>query len=218
MKALFNRHKLFWLQKSLVISVLAGFLFLAAGIGATYYANSYATIRASNSVTDILLDNLPVVNVDFVFNEGALIFIAVLAIIALHEPRRLPFMLKSAALFLLVRSIFMTLTHLAPPPQQSYIDTSDIIRKISSGDDLFFSGHTGLPFLFALTFWNDKLLRYFFLLSTAIGGVSVLLGHLHYSIDVFSALFIAFGIFHAAKGMFSKNYSLLLDTKQPATG
>jgi hypothetical protein len=207
MRALFKKHKLFWLQKPLVFSALAGFLLLAAGLFATYYANLYTVIRASNSVTDILLDNLPVVNIDFVFNEGALIFVAVLVIIALHEPRRLPFMLKSVALFLFVRSVFMTLTHLAPPPQQSYID-ADIVSKISSGDDLFFSGHAGLPFLFALIFWEGKFLRYLFIALTVVGGTSVLLGHLHYSIDVFSALFIAFGIFNAAKKIFPKSYSL----------
>ena len=218
MRAFINRHKLFWLQKNLVFDVLVGFLFLAISIIATYYANIYTTARASNSVTDIFLDNLPVVNVNFLFNDGALIFIALLTIIAMQKPGRITFMLKSTALFLLVRSIFMTLTHIAPPIQQSYINPSDIIAKLSSGDDLFFSAHTGLPFLFTLEFWNHKFLKYIFAAITFIGGTSVLLGHLHYSIDVFSALFISFGIFYTAKTMFSKDYSLFLKEEDALIG
>ncbi len=208
MREILQKHKLLWPNKSFIWQVLFGLLLLAASLVATYYANIYTTIRASNAVTDIILDNLPVVNVDFVFNEGALIFICIVVIMLLHEPRRIPFVLKGAALFTLVRSLFMVLTHLAPPLAQSYIDPTEILHKLSSGDDLFFSAHTGLPFLFAIIFWKEKLPRYFFLLSTAIGGTSVLLGHLHYSIDVFSALFISFGIFHITKYIFPKDYLL----------
>lgn len=190
MSTFFERHKLLWSDKRFLVDVLLGFLLLAAGVSATYYANSYTAVHASNYVTDIILDNIPVVNVDFIYNEGALIFVAILVLVLLYEPKRIPFVLKSAAVFFLVRSFFVVLTHLAPPLQESYIDTTDFLHKLSSGDDLFFSAHTGLPFLLAIIFWNKKYLRYFYLLLTAIGGGSVLLGHLHYSIDVFSALFI----------------------------
>jgi hypothetical protein len=209
MNALFERHKLFWSDKRFLFDALLGFLLLAAGILATYYANFYTSIRASNSVTDIILDNIPVVNVDFVFNEGALVFVAFLIAVLLYEPRYIPFALKTISVFFIVRSFFMVLTHLAPPAKESYIDTSEFLHKLSSGDDLFFSAHTGLPFLIAFIFWNKKCLRYIFLTFTAIGGVSVLLGHLHYSIDVFSALFISFGVFAISKRLFYGNYLLL---------
>jgi len=38
--------------------------------------------------------------------------------------------------------------------------------------------------------------------------VAVLLGHIHYSIDVFSALFITYGIFVIAKKVFARDYLL----------
>lgn len=186
-----------------------GCALLAAGLLATYYANFYASLRASNSVTDIILDNLPVVSVNFVFSDGVPIFISVLALILLWEPRRTPFVLKSIAVFILVRSVFLMLTHIAPPPHESYVDTTDWLYRLSSGDDLFFSAHTGLPFLLSLIFWDEKNVRYFFFLATAIGASVVLLGHLHYSIDVFSAFFIAFGIFHFCKKAFPADYRLL---------
>ncbi len=189
--------------------MLTGFVFLAFGLGATFFANTYTTERASNSVTDIILDNIPTVNVGFLFSDGVTIFLIVVGCILLYEPRRIPFVLKSSALFVLVRSGFMILTHLAPPLHGSYVDPQDLLYKISSGDDLFFSAHTGLPFLFALIFWEEKYFRYFFLFSSAIGATIVLLGHLHYSIDVFSALFISFGIFHIAKRFFPADHRLV---------
>jgi hypothetical protein len=208
MSKLVEKHRLLWSQKSFLLGVALGLALLVLGTVATYYANSYTTTHASNYVTDIILDNIPVVKIDFVFSEGATIFVIFLIALAALEPRRIPFMLKSIAIFMITRSIFMTLTHLAPPPYQSYIDPTDLIRKISSGDDLFFSGHTGMPFLLALSFWDNKWLRYIFIAMTVIGGAAVLLGHLHYSIDVFSALFITYGIFVIAKKIFARDYLL----------
>lgn len=209
MKELLAKHKVFWTKSHLLIEVALGMVFLVIGISATYYANIYTTIHASNVVTDIILDNIPVVNVDFIFTEGAAIFIAVLALIVLYEPRQIPFVLKSAALFSLIRAIFMILTHIAPPISHSYLDPSDLLYKFSSGDDLFFSAHAGFPFMFAFVFWEKPWLRYLFFAFSAIGAGAVLLGHLHYSIDVFSAFFIAFGIFCIAKEIFKKDYELL---------
>jgi len=209
MRKIIDRHKSLWAQRSFILQVGAGVLLLVFGIFATYFANIYTTIRASNAVTDLILDNVPVVNVNFVFTDGAMLFVLFLAAVVLYEPKRIPFTVKSVALFIIIRSAFVTLTHLAPPLGRSYIDPTDILYRVSSGDDLFFSGHTGLPFLIAIILWQHKPLRYAFLALTLISGTSVLLGHLHYSIDVFSALFITYGIFHISRWLFPEDYALL---------
>lgn len=207
MKNIISKHKSFWTKWHLFIEVIIGFLMLIISLIVTFYANKYTASRASNSVTDLLLDNLPVVNMNFIFNEGAVIFITILSAIVLYEPTRISFTVKSIALFLFIRSVFMTLTHLGAPIGMLRIDNGDYIYKMSSGNDLFFSAHTGLPFLLAIIFWNNKYLRSFFLFSTVVGAVSVILGHLHYSIDVASALFIAFGVFHIAKYIFHRDFT-----------
>ena len=205
---MWQKHKAFWLQKSFLASVGIGLVLLVGSLFANYYANSYISTHASNYVTDLFLDNLPVVDVHLIFSEGAALFFIVLIAILLFEPKYIPFALKSIAMFILVRSFFLILTHTAPPPNEIYINPTDFIARLSSGDDLFFSGHTGLPFLMAFVFWEQKTLKYFFIFCTAVGAVAVLLGHLHYSIDVFSALFISFGIFHICKNLFPKDYRL----------
>jgi divalent metal cation (Fe/Co/Zn/Cd) transporter len=212
MKNILAKHYPLWSQKSFLVGVIIGLIFLALSLFINYWANFYVTEHISNSVTDILLDNLPTVNVDIVFSEGAMIFLLLMILTLLYEPKCIPFTLKAIALFILIRSIFMILTHLAPPLHGSYVDAGDIIYKLSSGDDLFFSAHTGLPFMLALTFWGKKYLRYFFLICSVIGAASVILGHLHYSIDVFSAFFIAYGIFHLAREFFKKDYKLLVES------
>lgn len=206
---IFKKHKECWLQKGFRLSLIFGIVFILVSFVANNYAQNFAASHVNNSESDILLDNLPVMDVHLIYSEGALLFLIVLLIILLNAPKYIPFILKASAIFIIFRSFFMILTHIAPPAAQIYIDPTDYIQRLSHGDDLFFSGHTGFPFLLAIVFWHKKYFKWLFLISTVIGGAAVILGHLHYSIDVFSALFISFGVFHIAKYFFPKDYALL---------
>jgi hypothetical protein len=195
-------HKFFYIQLAI------GVLFLSLSLFFNYYAQAFTATHASNSVTDIILDHLPAKNVDDVFLEGMLIFIAFVTLLALHKPSRIPFILKASALFIFTRAIFITLTHLAPPAHMTTVHSVSFLERLisGSGDDLFFSAHTGFPYLMALIFWETKYLRWLFLATSIFFAGAVLLGHLHYSIDVFSAFFITYGIFNIAKRWFKKDY------------
>lgn len=210
---MWQRHRAFWQQKLFVYNMIYGVVYLVVAFFVNHFANTYTAAHASNTVTDFFLDHLPVVDTHLIFSEGALIFVLFLVAVLLYEPKYIPFTLKSIAVFVLIRSFFLVLTHLAPPAGEIYIDPTDYVSRLSSGNDLFFSAHTGLPFLLAFIFWNQKYLRYFFFFSSAVGGIAMLLGHLHYSIDVFSALFISFGIFHICKHIFSKDYNLIFQNR-----
>ncbi len=202
-----QKHKKHWLNRAFLFSALSGFLLLSLGLLLNYGTTVYASHAASNAVTDVFLDNLPVVNVDFVFVDGAILFWIFAIAILVYEPRRIPFIIKSIALFIIVRSFFVGLTHIGASPQQIPMDLSNWIEKITfGGGDLFFSGHTGLPFLLALIFWKNRILRIIFLLSSVMFGAITLLGHIHYSIDVFAAFFITYTIFHLAQKLFAKDY------------
>lgn len=210
MEQLIQKHKFHWSQRTFAVSVILGFCLLVVSLVVNYNASVYATANASNAVTDIILDRLPVWNVDFVFIDGALFFILFMASLLAYKPQYIPFVLKSTALFIIIRSVFIMLTHIGPVSQASPLIINNFNRFFIFGGDLFFSGHTGLPYLMALIFWDRKILRNIFLSVSVLAATTVLLGHLHYSIDVFAAFFITYAIFHIAERLFYRDYEYSL--------
>ena len=210
LKDIAKKYKECYRDRKLFLSILFGFLFFAFSLMISQEATEFATQKAGSSVQDLILSNIRVFNVDFIVNEGAMIFCLFMLAIVIFEPKRAPFILKSSAFFVLVRSVAITLTHIGQFPQRSYIDQAAIFGPLNMGADLFFSGHAGLPFLMALIFWEHKLIRTICLTASAVFAVSVLLGHLHYSIDVFAAYFITYSIFVISQKFFFKDYQVLM--------
>ena len=184
----------FFANKQLLRSSLIALFMLIGSFFVNFYAGSYATEKWTISVTDIVLSNTRAYDVDALFIGGIIAFFLFILVRCIRYPSQMPYILKSLALFILIRSVFVTLTHLGPFPDSIFIINTGIIGKINFWADLFFSGHTGMPFLMALIFWEKKLLRYFFILAAIAFGIIVLLGHLHYSIDVLAAFFITYSI------------------------
>lgn len=208
MNQLKNKYKLYFKRRDFLTSLAVGMFLIVGSFFVNYYAGTYATEKASNSVTDIILSNTRVYNLDEIFIYGPIFLWAVVAFFCLKEPQRIPFVLKSLALFIVIRSVFISITHIGPfPDQMSYVvNVPHWLQNVMFGGDLFFSAHTGAPFLMALVFWKNTNLRLFFLFASVCFGVVVLLAHLHYSIDVLSAFFITYTIFQIAKYFFKKDY------------
>jgi len=205
----FNKHRNIWKDRRFVLSVIIAVVSLLLAFVVNYYAGLFASRSVSSPVTDIILDNIRVWDVTFFFIDGAIIFWAFIAIILIIEPKRIPFIIKSLALFTVIRSGFIILTHLAPFSPHLILPTDNPIDIFTFGGDLFFSAHTGGPFLMALILWDSKYIRYICLISSVVFGVVVLLGHLHYSIDVFAAFFITYSIYHMATYLFKKDFALV---------
>lgn len=197
-------------QRTLVLS----FILFVASMALNFYAISFATTYASNSVSDIILSNTPAFDVDGFFVYGTLVVAAVGIFIVLTHPKYLPFSLYAIALFWIIRSAFVMMTHIAPFEASYATDFGPAIANAFFGKDQFFSAHTGMPLVGALAFWHRPLYRNFFLLSSLYFAVVVLLGHLHYTIDVFSAFFITYGIFEIAKWLWPKEWGLFLAEEQ----
>ncbi len=213
-----EHYKYHFTNKSFLISFFTGFFLLGGSLFTQFMASNYATRTASDSVTDIVLSNIRVYEVDGIFVWGAVVLLIMGVFVCVRRINYMPFAMKSVALFTFTRSIFVTLTHISPFPTRVLI-SSDFFRDtmfngIFNGNDLFFSGHTGLPFLLALIFWENKKLRFLFLGFSVLFAVVVLLGHLHYSIDVFAAYFITYTIFHICKFLFKKDWQLFLQNKE----
>lgn len=201
-------YKQYFKNKSFLASCILSVMMLLASFAVNFYAGSYATEYASNAVTDVVLNNIPVFDVDGLFIYGTILFWIFVTIYCLLHPQRIPFTFKTISLFVLIRSVFVSLTHIGPFPTQIEI-SSNIVSKFSFGGDLFFSGHTGLPFLLALIFWDTKYLRVLFIASSILFGIVVLLGHLHYSIDVLAAFFITASIYRLAEIFFKNDLRIL---------
>ena len=199
-----SEYKLLLSNKQFLGSVLVAAIFLTISLFINYYAATYATENISSSVTDIVLSNTRVYNLDEAFVYGSLLFFLMSVFACLNKPKSISFVVKSVSIFYVIRSVFISLTHLGPFPSQLIIN-SNILNKITFGGDLFFSGHTGLPFLLALIFWKDKIIRNIFLFFSLSFAIVVLLAHLHYSIDVLSAWFITYSIYHINLFIFRKD-------------
>lgn len=195
-------------------SVLLSVGLVLVSLAVNYYAGTYATQQVSNPVTDIVLSNTRTYDLDGVFVYGIFGLVFFIIVLCMEKPQRIPYAAKSAALFVLIRSFFITLTHIAPYPTRVILDPGSYINDFSFGGDLFFSGHTGLPFLMAFIFWDDLWLRIFFIAASIFFGAVVLLAHLHYSIDVAAAFFITYSIYRLTEIFFKKDQELFKNGKE----
>lgn len=210
----FAEHYYFWTPRNKK-SLYVGVLLLAMAMLIQAYAGQYSYHKAISAAAaeDTLLDILPAVNLGWLIVQGSLISILIAMFLLVRYPYHFLFGLKVTALFIVVRAVFMTLTQIGIYPEGVDFKLSvgsGIYNFFNFPGNFFFSGHTGLPFLMALVFWHERPLRAFFLCLSLVFGVSVLLARVHYSIDVFAAPFIAYGIFKIAQWLFNGDYLILL--------
>jgi hypothetical protein len=110
------------------------------------------------------------------------------------RPALLLFALQAYSVMILFRMIVMYVTPFDAPV--NLISLNDpFVQLFGSGEvltkDLFFSGHTATLFLlFLIT--DKKYLKNIFLICTISLGISVLLQHVHYTVDVIAAPFFAY--------------------------
>ena len=77
-------------NRQFVVSFVVSFTILLASVFVSFYASMYADAKASNYVTDIILSNTKVYDVDWAFIYGILFFWIIAGLILLNEPKRLP--------------------------------------------------------------------------------------------------------------------------------
>ncbi len=204
--------KIYFSDRSFLFSFFGGIFLVAVSLVTQFFVSGYVNSLPSVPVTDLILSNLGPYDVGGVFVYGSVLILFIGIFVGLRRPNCIPFTLKSIALFTLIRSVFVTLTHISMFPTHVVIDSpffnQGVFNGIFTGNDLFFSGHTGLPFLLALMYWQHRNERTTFLGFSILFAIVVLLGHIHYSIDVLSAYFITFSIFQICKFLFKKDWAL----------
>ncbi len=214
LNTIYTAHEDFWTKHDIFL-LLTSFGWFVFAIIIQHFAYNYIDGRVVGThVGDLILDHLPAVNLDFFIVQGALLSTFLVIYLFATKPRYLPFALKSLALFIIIRSFFISLTHLGINLHQITLNTNSVGFSVydflyNAKNDFFFSGHVGAAFLLGMIFWKEKIWASVFFISAVIFGMSMLLAHMHYSIDVFAAPFIVYSIFTITKNIFKSDYSLI---------
>ena len=146
--------------------------------------------------------------IDLTWLTFALIYLSLIifVITTFNKPDKLLIAFQAYGLMLIFRTIAMYLTPFEAP-ERILLLNDPFVQFFAKGDiltkDLFFSGHTGTLFLVFLLAEN-KTLKTIFLILTILVGSAVLLQHVHYSVDVFVAPFVAFGAYKIIEKIHSK--------------
>jgi hypothetical protein len=184
--------------------IIVAFILLIAAVYLDYLSGSYTSKIQGYHVQDIILDHFGPINLKPFFVWGYIIILSVFFFYpVLFKPKKMHRAIVMFSLLIFIRSLFVCLTHLVTPPDAITADFPWILSNLRFKNDLFFSAHTSVPFLGFLIFKN-KALKYFMLISSFIMAATVLLMHQHYSIDVFSAFFITYGVYKIGARIFNE--------------
>jgi len=189
--------------------ILLSLIIVAAATFLDYYSGVYVSTKTKVAyVPDLILDHVGPIDIGFFYVYGylTLCFALFLYPFVLHI-RTLHVVVSQFSFLVMLRGVFVLLTHLQTPPDGIVADFPWIFKGISFQNDMFFSGHTAIPFLGFLLFPGK--IRYFFLGGSICMGTIVLLMHLHYSIDVFSAFFITYCCYRIGNVLLEKTEPLI---------
>lgn len=154
-------------------------------------------LRPGYQINDLILNLLPPHNFSAPIFILEYVTLLLVVIFLLPYPDRFVKGLQMAAIVLLARTMSVYCFALEPPkdmivlydPLASFfLHTKDIIVT----KDLFFSGHISILALVCLVATN-KYIKGWSIIATVLVAAMLLCQHVHYSLDVFCAPFVAFG-------------------------
>jgi hypothetical protein len=173
-------------------SVVAG---MALNIASQTYLHNYMSEgKTLPMLSDLILDNLPVIDLSLVYDIVCLIPIFSVFVYIFHKKdfNRVPFILLMIGIFYIVRGVFIVLTPFGNPPL--FIGSDPLFNGFSKYElGVYPSGHAGNVFMLFLLV-NDSLYKKLILACLFIVIISLFLSHGHYSIDIFSGIFFAYAI------------------------
>ena len=176
-----------------------GLFALLAGAGLnfaseTYLHNYMIEGKSLPMLSDLILDNLPYMDISFIYDIFCIFPVMLLLIYIVHrkEYDRLPLFLLMIGIFYIVRGIFIVLTPFGNPPL--FNGTDSIFKGFSKFElGVYPSGHTGNVFMIFLLI-KDKFYKRLVLFCLVVIIAALFLARSHYSIDVLSGLFFSYAI------------------------
>lgn len=215
MKKLLYQYKHLFKDKKYKKAFFVGFILLVFAGLINLVLISYIENVQGTYVSDLILDSIPTFSLFWARTIGMAFIVMLALLLAIYNPKYWPVTLKSFGLMYIIRPIFASLTHLKFHPEKIPIPNDYFFmgNLLSAGNDLFFSGHVAFPFMVSLIFWDNKKVRYSFILLSFSSGLVSLFAKTHYSIDIFAAPFIAYGIFKMAERLFQKDLNYIKNIK-----
>jgi hypothetical protein len=190
-------HPFFILFKSRYIYL--GLLALISGMGLnvvsqTYLHNYVSQGKTLPMLSDLILDNLPVIDLSLVYDIVALIPIILTFVYVIHKKdyNRIPLFLLLVGIFYIVRGIFIVLTPFGNPPM--FNGSDPLFHGFANYEfGVYPSGHAGVVFLLLLLV-KDIVYKWIFGICLIIVICALFLSHGHYSIDILSGIFFSYAI------------------------
>ena len=190
-------HPLISLFKSryFYLSLLSLLVGMGLNIASQTYLHNYISQgKTLPMLSDLILDNLPVINVALIYDIVALIPIILAFVYMIHKKdyNRIPLFLLLIGTFYIVRGIFIVLTPFGNPP---LFNGSDPLFHGFANYELgvYPSGHAGVVFLLMLLV-RDKVYKWIIGICLIIVILALFLAHGHYSIDILSGIFFSYAI------------------------
>lgn len=198
LKTLF-KSIIFW--TSLVILIF--------GISLNQLSAMYLQNKYGNSLPilhDLILDSLPMISIAWVYDLSIILAMVTFFVFVLHKDyKKIPYFLFIFGLMNIIRGIFIILTPFGCP--NGYELGLFSLTAFKAG--LYPSGHTGTAFLaFLLSYGKYKKIIFGFVLLIV---VTLLLGHGHYSIDIFSAILFAYALYSYSEKYCLRSFTLKIN-------
>ncbi|MBX7151825.1 sphingomyelin synthase family protein [bacterium] len=186
-----------WKDPKFLAELILSFVAMVISLNIFSHFLDWVELRGGAPLDDPILAALSPQDVTwytFVFIYGAIItaFVA-----CLFRPKHMAIAFQTYTIMVFIRMIAMYLTPLEAP-RAIIILADPFVEFFGTGKpltrDLFFSGHTATMFILFLTAAQKKV-RIALFVGTIVVGSLVILQHVHYSIDVFAALFFSYGAY-----------------------
>jgi membrane-associated phospholipid phosphatase len=187
-----------------------GLAILLIGVIGNYLSDGYlnkclCSGEIPPTLSDLILDNIPYLNVSFLYDWLAFVSVIFFAfyVFLYKEYENLPYYFLVLGLFEILRATFVVLTPFGHPT--NFAGSTSIFHGFTRYDlGLYPSGHTGLNFMYLfLSKGFPKLI----LLILSLGIVfSLFLSRGHYSIDILSGIIFAYAVYSLGERHLKKRF------------
>ncbi len=176
-----------------------GLFALIGGIQLNFYSQTYLHNYMIEGKTlpvlsDLILDNLPYWDIDYLYDIFSLASFFIFIIYVIHKRKydKVPYFLLLCGIFHIIRGIFIVLTPFGNPPM--FDGTESLFNGFSKYElGVYPSGHIGITYMYFILA-NEKHYKWFLLICVIIITAALFLARGHYSIDILSGIFFAYAI------------------------